>query len=239
VAPVVVLIPSPLVGPSTWIAVAEELRRREVETLVASLDDDGGGDLPYWRQHVEAVIRAVAQIPPAVPFALVGHSGAGPLLPGIGQGIEHPIAAYVFVDAGIPADGKSRLELMEAEDPDFAHSLREHLSAGGRFPTWTEEHLGPILPDARVRRRLVAEIRPRPLAFFTEPIPVFAGWPEAPCAFLQFSPAYDVPARQAQEADWRYREIAAGHFHMLVDPAAVAGALIDLIEDPIGSRVPQ
>ena len=82
-------------------------------------------------------------------------------------------------------------------------------------------------------------MRPRPLAFFTEPIPVFAGWPDAPCAFLQFSPAYDVPARRAREAGWRYREIAAGHFHMLVDPAAVADALLDLIEYPIGARFPR
>ena len=91
-----------------------------------------------------------------------------------------------------------------------------------------------------VRRRLLAELRPRPLAFFTEPIPaVFAGWPDAPCAFLQYSSAYDVPARRAKEAGWRYREIAAGHFHMLVDPAPVANTLLDLIARPIGAHILQ
>lgn len=126
---------------------------------------------------------------------------------------------------------------MEAEDPPFAHHLRQHLAAGGRFPAWTEEDLTPILPAARLRRRLLAELRPRPLAFFAEPIPVFAGWPDAPCGYLKFSPAYTVPARHARGAGWRYREIAAGHFHMLVDPSAVADALLDLIEHPAGDGI--
>ncbi len=230
--PVLVLVHSPLAGPSTWFPVAEALLRWEAEPLVPTLVDDGDLGRPFWRQHADAVVRAVAPIPHAIPLALVGHSGAGPLLPAIRQGVEHPVAAYVFVDAGIPADGKSRLELMEAEDPPFAHHLRRHLTAGGRFPAWTEEDLAPILPEARLRRRLLAELRPRPLAFFAEPIPVFAGWPDAPCGYLKFSPAYDVPARRAREAGWHYREIAAGHFHMLVDPAAVADALLDLIEHP-------
>ena len=163
---------------------------------------------------------------------MVGHSGAGPLLPAIGREIGRPIAAYGFVDAGIPADGKSRLDLMEAEDPPFARDLLQHLTAGGRFPEWTEDDLSSIVLDATLRRQLLAELRPRPLAFFTEPIPVFAGWPDAPCTFLQFSPAYDVPARQAREAGWPYHHLAAGHFHMLADPAAVAGAILDLIGGP-------
>ncbi len=231
-AHVPVLISSPLVGPAIWLPVAETLRRRGVETLVPALTDDGDRGLPFWRQHVDAVMRAVAPISQSVPLALVGHSGAGPLLPAIGQGIAHPVAAYVFVDAGIPAGGKSRLELMEAEDPPFARHLRQHLTAGGRFSEWTEDDLAPILPAAQFRRQLLAELRPRPLAFFVEPIPVFAGWPDAPCGYLKFSPAYDLPARRAREAGWRYREIAAGHFHMLVDPPAVADAVLDLIERP-------
>jgi hypothetical protein len=229
VAPVIVLISSPLVGPSTWSPVAQELRRRQIATLIPTLDDDGERGLPFWRQHVDAVTRAAAAITPASPLALVGHSGAGPLLPAIGREIGHPIAAYIFVDAGIPTDGKSRLELMAAEDAPFARQLREHLSAGGRFPAWTDDDLAPILPDERIRHRLVEEMRPRPLPFFAEPIPVFAGWPDAPCGYVRFSPAYDAPARQARAAGWHYREIAAGHFHMLVDPPAVADALLSLL----------
>jgi hypothetical protein len=234
----VVLIHSPLVGPFTWSLVAEELRQRGIETVVPALADDDGGGLPFWRQHVESVIRAVHAIPPAVPLALVGHSGAGPLLPAIGQEMDHPVAAYVFVDAGIPADGMSRLDLMETEDPAFARHLRQQLAAGERFPSWTDADLAPILPEPRLRRHLIAELQPRSLAFFAEPIPVAAGWPGAPCGYLTFSPAYAVPAQRAREAGWGYREIAAGHFHMLVDPPAVAAALLDLARQVVIAHTP-
>jgi hypothetical protein len=226
-SPPFVLIHSPLIGPFTWSLVAAELQQRGVETVVPTLVDDGGP--PFWRQHVEGVMRAVRAIPPTVPLALVGHSGAGPLLPAIGQGMDHPVAAYVFVDAGIPADGMSRLDLMETEDPAFARHLRQQLAAGGHFPPWTDADLAPILPEPRLRRHLIAQLQPRSLAFFAEPIPVAASWPGAPCGYLKFSPAYAVPAREAQKAGWRYRAIDAGHFHMLVDPAAVAAELLDLV----------
>ncbi len=31
------------------------------------------------------------------------------------------------------------------------------------------------------------------------------------------------------QASWAYRELEAGHFHMLVDPAAVTNALLELL----------
>jgi hypothetical protein len=230
-----VLIHSPLVGPLTWSLVAETLARQGIKTILPALTDVGNGS-PFWRQHAEAVARSVEQHPPDLPLVLVGHSGAGPLLPVIGQQIGRPIGAYLFVDAGIPVDGQCRLDLMASEDPAFARGFREHLIAGGHFPTWTDDDLAAILPEPRPRQQLIAELRPRALAFFAEPIPVFAGWPDAPCAYLQFSSAYDVPAQRARDAGWPYRAIAAGHFHMLVDPVAVADALLDLTGQLLAAR---
>ena len=67
----------------------------------------------------------------------------------IGSSVEASVLACAnLVDAGIPTDGKSRLEFMEAEDPPFARDLRQHLTAGGRFPEWTEEDLSSLVPDA-------------------------------------------------------------------------------------------
>ncbi len=39
---------------------------------------------------------------------------------------------------------------------------------------------------------------------------------------------FDAPAARARERGWPVRRIPAGHFHMLVDPAIVAAALIDM-----------
>jgi hypothetical protein len=75
---------------------------------------------------------------------------------------------------------------------------------------------------------MLAEMRPRPLAFFEEPIPCFANGPDAPCSYLHLSAAYDAAAAQSQRAGWVYWRMGAGHFHMLVDPTRIADALLDL-----------
>jgi pimeloyl-ACP methyl ester carboxylesterase len=225
---VLVLIHSPLVGPFTWSMIADELQQRQVETLVPALVDEGNREAPYWQQHVDAVVSALDALPTNLAPVLVGHSGAGALLPAIGNATYRPIAAYLFVDAGIPLNGLSRLDVMATEDPEFAQSLRDVLAAGGAFPTWTEEDLASVLPNPLIRRQLVAEVRPRSLDFFTEPIPVPSSWPDSPCAYLQFSPAYDAPAKKAREAGWPCLELNAGHFHMLVDPPSVATAIVEL-----------
>ena len=54
-------------------------------------------------------------------------------------------------------------------------------------------------------------------------------WPDAPGAYLQFTSTYDGPAEQARRLTWPYRHLSGGHFHMLVDPAAVANVLLELV----------
>lgn len=224
------LVHSPLVGPSTWSLVAERLRQAGSGAVVPVLHDSEGVAVPYWRQHAESAARALATVPADRPLVLVGHSGAGPLLPAIAQAGRRPIAAYLFVDAGLPHGGLSRLDEMAVNDPELAARLRRHLAAGGRFPTWGDADLREVIPDSRLRQGLLAELRPRPLAFFAEPLPQVAGWPDAPCGYLRFSPAYARPAAEAERRGWPYRAFDAGHFHLLVDPAAIADAFSELAQ---------
>jgi len=224
-----ILIHSPLVGPLTWSLVAEDLRGRGLDALAPTLHD-GDTSLPYWRRFAAAVVRALEAIPADRALTLIGHSGAGPLLPAIGRRSGRHIDAYVFVDAGIPLGERSYLDGIEAGNPALAAQLRQHLGAGGHFPEWGEEDLRAALPDERLRREMMAELHPHPLAFFEEPIPGFANGPDAPCGYLRFSPPYIPEAERAQQEGWAYCEIEAEHFHMLVDPAGVATALIDLTQ---------
>ena len=216
-----VLIHSPLVGPLTWSLVANQMRRRGLNVLVPRLEDSPGSKEPFWKQHAESVAQALADIPKDTSLILVAHSGAGPLLPVIRHALVHPVHAYVFVDAGIPRDGFSRLGLMKTEDPEWAAQFQEELGQGERFPTWSFDDLQEVLPEEGLRRQMVAELRPRGLEFFTEPIPVSDGWPDAPCIYIQFSAAYEQPVAQAQQAGWQVHKLEAAHFHMLVDAETV------------------
>src|SRR5690242_7579859 len=107
--PVLVLIHSPLVGPFTWAPVAGELRRQGIDVAVPTLDSSTATGSPYWKQHALAVERALEPVAQQRSLILAGHSGAGMLLPAVRRLTGRTIVGYLFVDAGIPEDGLSRL----------------------------------------------------------------------------------------------------------------------------------
>jgi pimeloyl-ACP methyl ester carboxylesterase len=226
---VFMLIHSPLVGPFTWSLVAEELHARDREVIVPTLSDAEGSAAPYWQQYATIVAHRLTAVPRDRSVHWIGHSGAGPLLPALRQAVPHPVASYVFVDAGIPRNGASYLDLLATELPDQVAALRQMLQAGERFPNWNEAMLHPLIPDPERLRSMLAELHPRPLAFFAAPIPVFPTWPDAPCYYLQLSAAYETSAAQARHRGWASSAIKAGHFHMLVEPVAVTDAIVQLL----------
>jgi hypothetical protein len=219
-----VLIHSPLVGPGTWAAVADELSRGGVSFVVPDLGAAAQSG-PYWKQHAESAARSVRQLPVRAQPLLIGHSGAGVLLPAVRAAADRPVAGYVFVDASLPNAREPR-----KGTGAFAQYLRAMHARGQRFPNWTDEDLRSIVPDPLRRAAVLRELRPQPAAFWDEVVPVFSGWPDAPCAYLRFSPnpSYDVPAADARERGWSFRELSGAHFHMLVDPVAVTDALLDI-----------
>lgn len=219
-----VLIHSPLIGPFTWSRLVPELEARSQTTLVPNLHTEFA-TTPYWHHHARAVADVINKVPASTPLILVGHSGAGMLLPAIRQAIGRSVSGYVFMDAGIPVDGKSRLDLLRIELPDAA----EQAARVGLQPQWTDQDLRDDLPDAALRVGVLAELHTQPLPYRTEPIPVAADWPDAPCGYLQFTAGYDHAGMQARAAGWAYASLPAGHFHMLVDPIGVADALVALV----------
>jgi hypothetical protein len=227
----VVLLHSPLVGVESWGALPDALRRGGAAALTPRVDGDGRP--PYARRYVEQAAAAVlAAGPEPVRPVLAGHSGAGPLLPAVAGALRAgglPAGGYLFCDAGLPLAGATRLDLLAEEDPAMAAGFRAELEAGGRFPGWSRRDLEPLVPDPAARAALVASLRPRGLDFFTEPLPPAVGWPDAPCGYLRLSAAYDTWLQRARALGWPTASLDAGHFHALVDPDGLAGALLALL----------
>ena len=226
----VVLVHSPLVGPFTWSLVAQRLQAVGFDVLVPTLTDSGKTPPPYWQQHAASLQRALASIHQERPLVFVGHSGAGCLLPVLAQ-VAHPtVKAGIDKDVGLPHPGKTRLDEMETTVPKLAQELRQLLAEGARFPNWKHEDLSEVLSDERARQHLLAEVQPRPLNFFEEVMPDVPGWSEAKSGYLLFTQGYRHYLEQAQRAEWPSRTLAAGHFHMLVDPVAVAATFVELMK---------
>jgi pimeloyl-ACP methyl ester carboxylesterase len=231
----VVLAHSPLTDATAWGALPYVLRARGREVVVLDITDDDGP--PFASRYVaRAALQALDALGGA-PAVLVGHSGAGYLLPLLGaarRAARARVSAYLFLDAGLPpARPTSRLELLRVEvgdaAPDLSVQLGAHLADGGTYPDWTDEDLRAEITDDSTRAALVRSIRPRGEAFFTEPVPVAPDWPDAPCGFLQLSSSYDGPARQASLRGWPVAgsgEPRPGrHFAALVEPDRLADDL--------------
>ncbi len=231
-APSVALIHSPFTSAVAWGAVPEALRAQGVQVAVPEvLDDD---EPPYASHFVARVAQQLQLDAPGEHVVLVGHGGAGPLLPQIAfarHASGSPVAGYVFVDAMLPRTLKTatRLDLVGADDPVAAAELSQRLTAGHRYPEWTDGELAVSVSDPADRAMLLAGLRPRPLDFFTEPLPVPEDWPDAPCAYWQLSDVYAGAARTAQLRGWTVQHHDAHHFWALTNPEDYAAALVALL----------
>ena len=220
-----VLVHSPLVGPASWRPVAHELGRRGFDARVPRLTPPIDAPSPWWRSAAEEVAAAVEPAH-AGGVVLVAHSGAGPHLPAFTGRLRDggtAVEACLFVDAGLPAPGRSPRQ----EAPEAFDELARRSAQDGRLPPWPEwwgnEVMAGLVPDPAARSELAAECRPVPLALLEEPFPVVTGWPAAPCAVVSFT--YEPEAAAAEARGWVVARLPGGHLHQLVDPAAVADAL--------------
>jgi hypothetical protein len=218
----VVLVHSPLVGPSTWAGVAAELERAGYSTAVPDLGGAG---------EVAGVIEAVARQVSSTATVLVGHSAAGPLLPAIADRLG-TVSSIVYVDGRLPRPGLSWVDTAPAE---LVERLRSTMDADGRIAAWPDwwprESLVEHVPDAGQRAEFIAGAPRLPWTFFTEPGPD-AGW-RGPQSYLLFSEPYEDAAQQMRAAGHPVFELRLDHLAPLTRPAQVATALRELLDAPL------
>ena len=217
---------SPLVGCATWDLVAGELARAGYEPALPDLTGTVSTGPPYFLRQAEVIAHHAS----GQPTIMIGHSGAGPLFAAAGAMIGDGVRGYIFVDAGLPAPGRS---WMDTVPPELAVQLREMADAQGWLPPWPrwwgDEALAELLPDASARQSFAAGCPRLPLAMFGEVHPPAPHWPDAPAAYLQLSEAYEDEAARARELGWPVAEVMSHHLAMLTEPSRVARSLHDLI----------
>lgn len=221
-----------------WAGVARKLRGRGHEVFTPTLTGLGerehlgkGADLS---DHVEDVL-AVLAFEELQDVVLCGHSYGGMVVTGVADRAPGRVQLLVYLDGFVPGDGEALVDLLPE---DFGNSLVEAANAhdGGTSVPIPPELLPPegSLPE-EVRERVIARVRPHPLATMTEPIRLSGAVERLPRAFVCCTGEIDAGndlmesfAVRARSEEWLYRELPARHDLQLTDPEATTAVLDDL-----------
>jgi hypothetical protein len=135
------------------------------------------------------------------------------------------VTTVVLVDAPVPPRARVVMPAPAA--------LRDFLVgwAGddGRLPVWShwwdEAVMVDLVPDARLRAELEADMERLPLAYFDEEVPVPAGWEDRRVVYVRLSEPYAEDAAAARGRGWEVVDLPGRHLDIATRPALLADVL--------------
>jgi pimeloyl-ACP methyl ester carboxylesterase len=220
-----ILVHSPLLGAFSWRDVASRLRADGYTAIVPDFTPVMLKQPPLYRKIADSIAMEVESLQGNI--VLVGHSGAGALLPVVAAAVGRRARGLMFVDAILPHPGKTWFDTVPA---DLTMRLKAQ-AAEGFLPPWHEwwppQVMARLLPDDVLRMNFVEKLRRRPLAYFNEKALDVEVPRSMACGYLQLSSAYEAEAIQARAAGWSVDHYPLGHLAMVTD----AGAVASLIQD--------
>lgn len=214
------LVHSPLVGPTTWRWVAAALAAAGHDAVVPDLRASAVTGRP------QAVVDEAAAATPSgwTEPVVVGHSGAGFLVPSIADRLG--AAQTVFVDAGLPPTTGPA-----SAGADILDGLRT-MAVDGTLPRWSTwwgpDVMRALVPHDARRARVEAELPEVPLAFYEVAMELPSDWSRRQSSFLLLSEAYRADADRARALGWSLTERVGGHLDIVSAPEVITPLIIEL-----------
>lgn len=155
---------------------------------------------------------------------LVGHSYGGMPVTGVSERVPERLAHLVYLDAFVPRDGDSLLDLLLPQAREATEEALRRSDDGWRV-LWAEDPTPRPWPEPTPR------FSPQPWKTFTQPLtvnnPAAAALPRTyvRCATDKVPGSYmadcfQISWERAQESGWRLRELDIAHDDVLEEPSA-------------------
>lgn len=218
------LVHSPLVGPSSLGRLAGAASTAGFDVALPDLTPSAISPRPH---EVYRRIAVDAAGPNTSAVTVVGHSGAGAFLPGIGAEIATE-TNLIFVDAVLPPPVGAHVTstpmkaVLDKQTDDGL--LRAWLS------WWPDEVLTELLPNAIDRQQLREDMPRLPRSFYNVDVEVPTGWSSTSCAYLQLSDAYDDEFDEAVLRGWPVARCDSTHLGVYTAADQVFAEIIELDE---------
>lgn len=178
---------------------------------------------------------------------LVGHSYGGNVITGVADRVPERLASLVYLDANVPEDGQSLVDLMPAQIReqfwDRAHDKGKQWSLRG-FPPLPAaeappllEHLTPFIESGLLSGEdanwLLRGLVPHPARTYLDPVrfrhPEALKLPRTFILCTMYQGPFEIFARRARtDSGWQYRELVSGHDAEVMVPRELAQILTDL-----------
>ncbi len=221
--PDIILIHSPLVGPSSLRPTADALERMGVHCHLPT-PARVGNDIPAWRDWPRLLLDDLAQTHDAI---VVGHS-AGGLLAAHVAASTRIARALVCLDAAMPPEA-GWTPPAESWFYEFVHTLP--VSGGGRLPRWNQWWGGDLLAtaslDADLKAAFIDELPELQLDWFDDGFDM-PTWSHCEKYFIRTSGVFDDEANRAEILGWNVSRLNGTHLHPTLEPDETAAELFKI-----------
>jgi len=181
--------------------------------------------------HVNDVANVLA-FEALADVALVGTSYGGLVIAGVAESVPERIRSLVFLDAALPQEGKSMLDLVPPERRATVERLARE--QGGGFMVPASLVLDTGIADPAERAAYLARMSAHPLRTLQQPVRLAGRWHTVPrkayvLATLQPTHHFvDYHAWAARTPGWSAHKLASNHFPMTTMPHETTDLLMAL-----------
>jgi pimeloyl-ACP methyl ester carboxylesterase len=170
---------------------------------------------------------------------LVGNSSGGMVIAGVADQVPERIAHMVFLDAFVPTDGESMLDLLPPDRRSALETFVQKEGDGWLLPRFASPPWEKLVTETwQVTEKadlewILPRLRPTPFGHFKERVkcrnPAAARLPRTYIRTQWPHPGFDRYAGNASQATgWQLRKIASSHLPYITHPTELAALLLEV-----------